>query len=197
MKTRASRPGYSLFELVLVLAVLLIASALSLPSLKVMYGSYKRDGAVDAVRAAWAQARARAIEEGRPYRFGVVPDGGHYRVAPDTPDYWSGSGHPTDGTGKPGKVVEGSLPPGVRFSVNAPTGQGGSDPVSDWPDTSGKGPKGAVPAESYSNAAVFLPDGTAKADCEILFQVRGTSPVSLKLRGMTGAVTVKNNVGGR
>ena len=72
------RRGYTLLELVLVLAVVVMVSAIAYPSLKGMYGHYKMTGAVDSVRAAWAQARAHAIEEGRPYRFAVVPDTGEH-----------------------------------------------------------------------------------------------------------------------
>jgi prepilin-type N-terminal cleavage/methylation domain-containing protein len=195
MKTRACRPGYSLLELVLVLAVMLIVTALALPSLKGMYGSYKLNGAVDSVRAAWAQARARAIAENRPYRFGVIPETGQYRVAPDLPDYWTGSGRPSsDLTNGEGAVLEESLPPGVRFSMS-----GGGAPSADVGDSSldpaGRGSKSSASADAYTSAAVFRPDGTARADCEILFQVRGARPTALCLRGMTGVITVKSNPG--
>ena len=70
------------------------------PSLKSSYGYYKLTGGIDSVRAAWAMARARAVEEGRPYRFSVEPNGSRFRVAPDQADYWSGSAPPTISRGR-------------------------------------------------------------------------------------------------
>src|SRR5262245_26003542 len=102
--TPRRRAGFTLFEVVLVMAVLVIAAALTYPSLKGMYGYFKVHGAVDSVRAAWAQARAHAIEEGRPYRFAVEPDGSHYRVAPDHNDFWNG------GSTEGGHVLQEALP---------------------------------------------------------------------------------------
>ena len=100
MKTKKRRSGASLLEVVVVLAIMVIISALAIPSIQAMYGSYKLNGAVDSVRAAWADARSRAIDEGRPYRFSVEPNGTHYRVAPDDPDYWPGSGPANDPNGE-------------------------------------------------------------------------------------------------
>src|SRR5262245_32030612 len=91
MTARKRRSGYTLFEVVLVCAVMLIGTSLFVPSLRSMHGSYKLNGAVDTMRTAFAQARARAIEDSRPYRVSIEPDGSHYRVAPDQADYWSGS----------------------------------------------------------------------------------------------------------
>jgi prepilin-type N-terminal cleavage/methylation domain-containing protein len=177
------RRGYTLFELVLVLAVLVLLSAIAYPSLKAMYGHYKMTGAVDTVRAAWAQARAHAIEEGRPYRFAVVPGTGQYRVAPDSPDYWSGSGPGSDPNGQ-GLVLEKALPGGVCFATGGVPDTGGA-PQPEAPSA------GASP-DSYTNPVVFLPDGSAREDAEVIFQVRGARPTAIRLRGLTGIVTVKH-----
>jgi hypothetical protein len=47
-----------------------------------------------------------------------------------------------------------------------------------------------------STVAVFLPDGTARDDAEVRFQVKGALPKTVKLRGLTGAVTVRQEGGG-
>jgi hypothetical protein len=45
---------------------------------------------------------------------------------------------------------------------------------------------------------VFLPDGTAREDAEIVFQVPGARSATLSLRALTGIVSVKAaNTGGR
>src|SRR6516164_8495476 len=101
---RIPRSGFTLFELVLVMVLLVIVGALSYPSLSSMYGGFKVTAAADEVRSAWAQARAHAINEGTPYRFAVVPGKGNYRIAPDVESYWAGQGGqqaPEDPTVRP------------------------------------------------------------------------------------------------
>jgi len=169
------RSGYTLLELIVVMAVITILATLSVPSLRTMGSSYKVGAAADAVRAAWAQARAHAIEEGRPYRFAVVPGSGHFRVAPDQEADWSGR----EGSGY---TLQETLPPAVSFSVG---GEGSAPPAA------GSQPSPPPPASAYSHPIVFLPDGTARADAEVVFQMRGAKPVVLSLRAMTGAVTTR------
>lgn len=169
----SSRPGYTLLEVTLVTALLGVMAALAYPAIDGMSGQHRLTASVDAVRAAWAQGRSRAIEEGRPYRF-AFSGPGHYRLAPEQPDYWSGSVPPDSSR----QVLEGDLPPGITF---------GTRPGS----SSGQGSSG-----EWSSLAVFLPDGTAREDVQLLFQVKGTPRTVLQLRAMTGAVTVHTASGG-
>jgi Tfp pilus assembly protein FimT len=161
------RPAYTLFELLLTTAVIAVTAAVTVPSLDAMYPGYKLNASVDAVRAAWAQGRARAIEEGRPYRFAVTPGGGDYRLAPDD--------GPSDGRPAGGFHIEDRLPQGVTFAA-----------------AQDDGPQ----ADGLSTVAIFLPDGTARDDAEIHFQIQGARPKCVRLRGLTGAVTVQEDGGG-
>src|SRR2546421_3630124 len=110
MTAPSHRSGYTLLEMTLVMAIITIAGTLIVPSLQGMYGYYKKNGAVDAVKAAWAQARSRAIDEGRPYRFTAMSGTGRFSVAPDQPASGSNSSSQAP-------VIEGSLPEGVSFSA--------------------------------------------------------------------------------
>jgi len=179
------RPAYTLLELVLVIALLGILTALAYPSLDSMYGYYQLTAAADMVRAGWASARGRALDEGRPYRFAVVPNKGNFRVAPDSPDFWSGGDPPPPPDGsRPPLILSDTLPKGIRFATpDAPaeTDQSGDSSL----------PTDGVDSGSWSRPVVFLPDGTARDDAEIVFQARGARPILLKLRALTGAVTVK------
>src|SRR5947209_8598718 len=85
------RRGYSLLEVILVVAVIALVAALFVPTLENLYNPYKTQEAADSVRAAWALARTHAMEEGRSYRFAVVPGRGNFRVAPDEDEFWTGS----------------------------------------------------------------------------------------------------------
>jgi prepilin-type N-terminal cleavage/methylation domain-containing protein len=183
MTARSHRPGFTLFETILVLAIMVIAAGLTYPSVKGMFGYYKLHGGVDSVRAAWAHARGRAIEEGRPYRFAVEPNGGHYRVAPDHPEYWSGSAPSSDPRGS-GLVLEKALPAGVVFAI-------GDAPSAPPGEHSGKVDDTSAASGEWVPAVVFLPDGTARDDVCMTFQVHGVRPVALRLRGLTGVSSVQ------
>ena len=185
MTARIRRRGFTLLEMMLVIAVIVMVSAIVYPSLKSSYGYYKLHGGIDSVRAAWAMARAHAIEEGRPYRFSVEPNGSHFRVAPDQADYWSGSPPADDKQGK-GYVLEQALPGGVRFTING-------EPTANTPDdkSPGKEEKTNYSSIDWKTAVVFQSDGTAKEDVHILFQVRGATPTKVHLRGLTATVSVE------
>jgi prepilin-type N-terminal cleavage/methylation domain-containing protein len=181
------RRGYTLFEMIIVCALLLIVAGLSIPSIESMYSDSKMQAAVDQVRGAWAAMRSHAISEGQPYRFSVAMNGSDFRAAPDGSDYWGGGDvpAPTDANNPP-MVKEASLPRGIRFTADA------SDPGSADPSA----PPSSAPSSSggaWSTVAVFLPDGTAQQDVEIIFRSpdAGATPISLKLRALTGGMTTR------
>jgi Tfp pilus assembly protein FimT len=150
--------------MVLVVALIGILAAVSYPSINGMYGYYRLTAATDQLRAAWATGRARAVEESRPYRFTPTMGQSTYRLAPDSP----GGSTPTSPS--PGSsVLMGALPTGVVFNA-AQAGQGGG---------------GGIPN------IVFLPDGTASEDVSITLRVPGAMPALVRLRALTGAVTVQ------
>jgi hypothetical protein len=180
------RPAYTLFELLLLLVILVTMVAIAYPSLDSMYASFRMTQAADQVRARWADARSQAMNEGRAYRFAVVSGKGNFRIAPDSPDYWGSGGEPAaSDPNNPPLVIDETLPKGVRFSTGdfgpiAGTDAGGDSSL----------PAGMVDPGSWSDVVTFLPDGTAKEDVEIVFTARGARPMVLKLRAMTGAVSV-------
>jgi len=183
---QSHRQATTLFELILVLAIIVVVAAISVPSIGAMYGGYKLNGAVDSVRSAWADARAHAIKEGRPYRFSVQPDGRAFRVAPDQDDYWPGQGSSDDPNGE-GLVLERSLPAGVHFSVDGESSSAAADDESDSFDLEEK----PVHGDNWSTTVVFMPDGSAREDVRIVFSLRGVRPTALQLRGMTGDMAVE------
>jgi type II secretory pathway pseudopilin PulG len=179
------RCAYTLFEMVIVVALVLIVAGLSIPSIQSMYSDSKMQAAVDQVRGAWAGMRSHAISEGQQYRFSVAVNGSDYRAAPDRPEYWGGGDppEPTDANNPP-LVVQGALPKGIRFTADS------SDAGSADPSTT---PASAASTSGglWSTVAVFLPDGTAQQDVEIIFRSpdSGATPISLRLRALTGGMT--------
>ena len=129
--------------------------------------------------------RSHAINEGQQYRFGVSLNGSDFRAAPDSPEYWGG-GDPPDppDPNNPPLVVQGTLPKGIHFTTDL------SDPGAADPSTPPTPPP-STSSGAWSTVAVFMPDGTAQQDVEIVFRSTdaGASPISLKLRALTGGVT--------
>lgn len=184
------RAGYTLFELVLVLAILVILATLAVPSFQSASNSMRLTESADMLRAAWATARAHAIEESRPYRFAYVPNYGNYRIAPDSAEFWGGGTGPAEefDPANPTYIDEQTLPRGVRFSTSEAIQ---SVQGNDYGNGDSFLPAGSVQPGQWTTAVTFQPDGSAQ-DVEVLFTAAGNFPLSVKLRGLTGAVTVKS-----
>src|SRR5262245_58206835 len=168
------RTAYTLLEVLLVLAIIVVVTTLSMPTVLNMFDGLRLKAASDSVRTAWANARSWSIDEARPYRFAIIPGKGNFRVAPDTAEFWNGQ----SGEGMNGMVMESSLPRGIRF-----TGADGGDPGdgNTIADTSGGGAE-------WTHVVTFLPDGTAAEDVTVEFQYGSGRPTVLRLRGLTGTV---------
>jgi len=185
------RRGYTLFELLIVVAVVLILAGISIPSIESMYADSRLEAAADQVAGQWSAMRARAITEGRSYRFAVQPGGGDFRAAPDAPEFWSGADPPPVSANEPNAplVVQDSLPTGIRFASI-----GGDDPAAAANPDTGEVVDASATASasgSWTTVAVFLPDGTAQQDQEITFRSALSGPLSLKLRALTGGMSTR------
>ncbi|MCE9530174.1 MAG: prepilin-type N-terminal cleavage/methylation domain-containing protein [Planctomycetes bacterium] len=168
------RRGFTLLEILLVMALFLILGAVALPTLTTMYGDTKVRGAADEVCRAWAEARTRSIDTGIPYRFAVINGKDKYRIAPDTNEYWEGGSGNTgsDSEIDDGKSLVGSLPAEILFETpqDLPEGSGG-----------------------WRAIAVFLPDGSCRNNARVVVRPPDDSgqPLIISVRGLTGIVTVK------
>lgn len=80
---KTKRPAYTLMEVVLVCAVLVIAMAISIPVVSNMFSSSHLDTAKDSVKQSFVQARTLAVKESRPYCFEVQENRNQYRIRPD------------------------------------------------------------------------------------------------------------------
>src|SRR5947209_18452765 len=117
------RPGFTLLELILVMVILLVAAALTIPAVETMLADGRIKAARDLVRARWADTRGRAMQEGRPYKFSVIYQTGQFKIEPEDASV------PSDLDG-PALVVTDELPKDVLFakdagSVGAAGGAGG------------------------------------------------------------------------
>lgn len=194
------RRGFTLLELMLVLAIMVILVALTFPALKAQYKQQKLSAAADTYRAALLQARSHAIDEGQPYRVCIVPGKGNLRVAPDMDSAWSGTGTPTDASGNPVFVMEATLSRGISLSLaSSPQRPDAND------DTAL--PLGTVGSNQWTTTAVLLPDGSARVNTDFstgsAVTVGGSTDImilraqgrglTVSLRALTGETTVQSS----
>ena len=189
LRAYRSRKGFTLFELILVLALLVVVCAAIYPNLEAMYGDSKITSSGDMVRAAWAEAQSLAINEGRAYRFSVQPYTGNYRVAPDNSGWSGGDSGPRDASSS---VVEKTLDKGVRFAAPETSNSAGLDQGNNSP-----APASSTDSGSWTTVVTFLPDGTARENASIIISARGARQLELRIRGLTGVITSKTLEGKR
>jgi prepilin-type N-terminal cleavage/methylation domain-containing protein len=182
----AARAAFTLVEVLIVMAILVVVLVIAYPSIDGMYSEMRLDAGADMLKANWAEARARAIEEGRPYRFAVTSGTGSFRVAPDDPEHWGGDSQGQQTTNEPTSnrtplVVEDHLPSNIRFQLN----DGGDSGT-------GAGDGGAaVSGSGWTTLFVIEPDGTYNTDCRIVLSADNTRPLEIYVRGLTGSVRVR------
>jgi type II secretory pathway pseudopilin PulG len=172
------RSGYTMFEIVLVMAVLVIIGAVCVPFMKPMLASNDVQAATDMVRSRWTEMRTRAMTEGRAYRFAIEENTGKFRIAPDDGQYWGDSNSSSSsGSDQPAWVVEETLPGQVVF-------MNGGAVSHDNTSSGGSGP--------WTLSFTILPDGKARQDVRVSFGRGGAPALVLKLHGGTGAVVAED-----
>jgi Tfp pilus assembly protein FimT len=163
-----ARCGYTLFELVLVMTLVVVAASLTFPLAESLLTPNRIGAASDTIRAQWAEMRGRAMSEGRAYRFLVIDNSGKFKIEPEDND-------PNSDTSQ-GWTCEGELPENVIFVKDESTLLGAASLP--------------VPASDYELVAVYLPDGTARDNVLLSFGVAGIRPLTLQIRSLTGAVSI-------
>jgi prepilin-type N-terminal cleavage/methylation domain-containing protein len=170
------RPGYTLMEMLLVVALIVIAAAVSIPLMQTMLTDARITAAADSVRGQLAEAQARAMDEGRPWKFGVTANGSYYQLAPEDSSEW---GNVTQEEVLKSDVIRGQLPREMVFALKT---------EDLFPkETSDPGPTDG----QWTIVAVYLPTGGTRDDGKIFFGKPGIVPMCLQVRSLTGAVTVE------
>jgi prepilin-type N-terminal cleavage/methylation domain-containing protein len=184
---RDSRLGFTMMELMLVLAIIVTVSAMSWPMLERPLATHRLRSAADDVRAEWCQARVEAMRSGQTYAFRCATDGDRYSIAPeDSPEGSSLSSGESNAAmfnssdEDLAACAEKTLPPGVRFVTTEMIEE---DPADDLE------PDSALAEGGTTIPILFYPDGTTSDARVRLGNDRG-SGLDLMIRGLTGTVLV-------
>jgi Tfp pilus assembly protein FimT len=147
VNARSRREGYTLFELLIVMALLIILGAVVIPNTTSLFGGNRPKAAADQIRGELAAARSWAMEEGVPYRVAVSGDGTKIRRGPDGEDFGQGAG--ADSASSTARIVEYAFEKVIAtVTLGAENERPGAD------------------AGGWVTIAVYLPDGTCRDEGE-------------------------------
>jgi prepilin-type N-terminal cleavage/methylation domain-containing protein len=193
----ARRAGFTLFEVLLVLAILVILGAFTWPVLRGVIANEKLRNAAYQVRTAWARARIEAMNSGCAQRFTYDPLSGEYCVESSalesddevfseygTAPLGFGGSTSSEFSGESLPLPrEETLPEGIHFAT--------LEAADSIRDTIAEQLPGSFTTtrENRSRPLFFYPDGTTSTARIILGNDQGRGIV-VSLRGLTGIVTV-------
>ncbi len=164
--------GYTLMEIIVVMAVIIILGAVFIPTLTGVEGDRPIKAAGDLMRARLAEARARAMEDGIPYRLALSPDFRRVRVTPD--DQTGNAFPPDENESQDPSVSDYVFPKGVTARV--------------LNDVSGES---VVDQFGWTTVATFEPLGTSKETVvEVELSQPGVYQLLVRMRGLTGNVSI-------
>jgi prepilin-type N-terminal cleavage/methylation domain-containing protein len=175
------RSGYTLLELLIVLALLAALTGLSWPSVRGMLAKSQLRAAAKQVRVALATARWKAIESGEPQRFRYAPGASWFEVGPlhpsqDEPDPPVGK---RQGPAPAQKTTLDFLPRGIWFA----------EPAASDPQTIPSTPSEANDEDRESRSVVFHPNGRS-SQARIVLEATNGLTIEVVLRGLTGTTRI-------
>jgi prepilin-type N-terminal cleavage/methylation domain-containing protein len=181
------RSGFTLFEILLVLAVMVMILGLAWPVLEKYRGEYRlRQGGL-LIQSRLAAARVHAIDTGVPYEFRYEPGGQRFLVLPH--DWQALHSQSVPGAHGPSKIA-GKLPSAqAEFDPPGPGAAAVQQISADW--LTGIAAAAEFTDATWSAPILFYPDGTAaRSTVTIRDKKSHTVTVTVSVRPLTGAVTV-------
>lgn len=167
--------GFTLFELLLVLALIVVMGGIIVPVLSGSFVYTKLNSAADDVQSAWANARLEAIERGQPVAFRCLVGGTEFTTTLYYPGIESETPDPEATTET--TPLKGSLDEDLKFSeAISANALDGSDPGlrTNMRETTG-----------WSAPVIFYPDGLS-SDAFIRIAHKDGRGIAVSLRGLTG-----------
>jgi Tfp pilus assembly protein FimT len=173
--SRTNRRAFTLVEIILVVVIIMIVTAISIPVISSMLTDARSTAAGDMLRGRLAEARARAMEEGRPWRLAYIPGTGVLQIAPEESEDWEQMGQ--DEIEK-ADLIRSMLPTDIVLGTT----------MEEIVSNTGS----ATPGDGWETIAIYLPAGDARADHTAYFGKTGFYPRRVVLRGVTGVPTIED-----
>lgn len=188
----ASRPvarhnGLTLVEVILVLSLLVVVAAVSVPYLNGSFSRAHLSSASDLVRGAWSGARLSAMQSGRAFVFRFEPKGSRFQIValsqldmpesnqlpPDDPDAQHSAADIL-------RLSKNRLPDNVIFAAGDVA-------------TSAQvmATLGSSKDQSWSDPILFNPDGTT-SDASLVLQNDQGLTIRVTLRALTGIASASD-----
>ncbi len=188
-----TRRGFTLFEMLLVLMVLVTAASLAAPPLRRVIQEHQLHQSADLLKVRLTAARVHAIESGLTYQFRFEPGGRMYLVIPSEHDPASAQqSTAAGGTAAPSSTgrwkVGGALSTAVHFDAQGGGNGTANEPIhaawlADLPQAD------ELQGVNWSAPVYFLPDGSSTGAVVKVLDHRNLS-VTLTVRSLTAGVSL-------
>jgi prepilin-type N-terminal cleavage/methylation domain-containing protein len=183
---RQKRRAFTLLELLLVLALMVVIAAIAWPSIKGPFESQRLSRSAEQVRAEFGKLRVRSMRTGQIHVFRFQPGQAGFAWEPWTNSVEDVNSSNIAGNGfgatapavLPASSHEDQLPEGIQFHAAEVTLDARASQLL------GPGGEAAADAE-WSDPIFFYPDGTTSNTHLVLNNTRGQA-VIVTLRGLTG-----------
>lgn len=171
---KSKRSGFTLLELVVVMAFIILLATAAMPSIFTIERNAEQKAAMEQVRGLIADARGLAISQGVPYRLAITPAGDRIRLAPEGPEFAS---------------VQAATAPTAAATAIEYRFQKTSVSVAADADSGEEAP--TADSSGWITLGTFLPTGVCRQDsgpATTLINVNETGylPMQIRLRGVTG-----------
>jgi len=185
---RQNRYGFTLLELLLVLAILVAVVAIAAPTVNGSLDGYRLKQTAELINGEWTKARNVAIRNGRIYVFQYEVEGTRYWTQP-----WSSSVDETETSDSSASSEIMQIQTSADGGKSLPDRMSffGGETESDSRTATLDADPGALDTQSsqLGTPIVFYPDGTTSTARVILTNER-EQYVMLNLRGLTGLARV-------
>ncbi len=172
------RRGFTLMELLLVIAILFVVGTLAMPAAIQTFARQTLDKGADKLRVAMGQARVRAIRDGDIYAVFILEGGAWYRVAPFSQaqaiSNFAAQRQQVATNRLQSELEDDLLPRGISFAGNVVA-----------VDDRAAEALSAGGTDNTVRPILFYPDGTSQ-DARIILQNEKGGFIEVQLRGLTG-----------
>lgn len=184
MFASTARRGFTLAEILLVMLIIVIAGAVTMPYVQNSLRRQRLKSAAETMRIEWSRAHVKAMKTGRILVFRYQMEGNQFSLQP-----WVGGDQATEGESEvagfgtpeaaPAEAETKELEEGITFAAGEAKFDSRAYQVEDFLQNSGGG------EVQWSKPILFYPDGSA-TDAFVIVSDAQRDAYRIQLRGLTG-----------